>query len=109
VVDFAGQFVRLEVENAQLREAAKSSSDQLQEAKRLAADAQNENMNLKEELKTLKMKLKEERDLKLKAYAEADKKEGVLRESIESLPSKIPLLCFSSSFKIFIIMTYISH
>jgi hypothetical protein len=33
VIDFAGQFGWLEVENAQLREAAKSSSDQLQEAK----------------------------------------------------------------------------
>ncbi|KAK1614376.1 hypothetical protein QYE76_019893 [Lolium multiflorum] len=85
VIDFADQFGRLEVENAQLHEAAKSSYYQLQEAKRLAADAQNENMSLKEELKTMKKKLNEEQDLKLKAYAEADKKEGVLRESIESL------------------------
>jgi hypothetical protein len=39
-VDFANQFVRLEAENAQLREADKSSYDQLQEANKLAAEAQ---------------------------------------------------------------------
>jgi hypothetical protein len=75
----------------------------------LAADAQNENMSLKEKLETLKRKLKEEQDLKLKAYAEADKREGVLCESIESLRSKISLLRLPSSFNIFIMMTYISH
>jgi cell shape-determining protein MreC len=42
VVDFAEQFVRLEAENAQLRETAKSSTDQLQEANRLASEAQKE-------------------------------------------------------------------
>jgi predicted nucleic acid-binding Zn-ribbon protein len=100
VVDFTDQFVRLEVENAQLREAAKYSSDQLQQAKRLAADAQSENTSLKEDLKTLKKKLKEEQESRLKAYAEADKKEGTLRESIECLLSKISLLRFSSFFSI---------
>jgi cell shape-determining protein MreC len=40
VADFADQFVCLESENAQLREAAKSLSDQLQEANMLAAEAQ---------------------------------------------------------------------
>jgi predicted nucleic acid-binding Zn-ribbon protein len=103
VVDFVDQFVRLEVENAQLREAVKSSSDQLQQAKSLATDAQNENKGLKEELKTLKKKLKEEQELKLKAYAEADKKEGALRKSIECLLSKISSLCFSSFFCILLL------
>jgi chromosome segregation ATPase len=109
VVDFASQFVRLEAENAQLREAAKSSSDQLQQEKRLAADAQSENMSMKEELKTLKKKLKGEQESKLKAYVEADKKEGALRESIESLLSKIYSLCFSSSFNIINMMSYFSQ
>ncbi|KAK1604380.1 hypothetical protein QYE76_028053 [Lolium multiflorum] len=77
VVDFADQFVRLEVENAQLREGVKSSSDQLQQAKSLAADAQNENKIPKEELKTLKKKLKEEQESKLKAYAEADRRKAL--------------------------------
>jgi ABC-type enterochelin transport system substrate-binding protein len=60
VVDFVDQFVRMEAENAQLREAAKSSTDQLQEANRLAAEAQKENVSLNEELKQLKKKMKEE-------------------------------------------------
>jgi predicted nucleic acid-binding Zn-ribbon protein len=96
VVDFADQFVRLEVENAQIREAVKSLSDQLQQAKSLATDAQNENKGLKEELKTLKKKLKEEQESKLKADAEADKKEGALRKSLDCLLSKISSLRFSS-------------
>jgi uncharacterized protein with von Willebrand factor type A (vWA) domain len=85
---FADQFVRLEAENGQLSEAAKSSSDQLQQAKKLAAETQNENISLKDELKK---KLKEEQELKLKAYGEADKKEDALRKSIKSFLSKISL------------------
>ncbi|KAK1662604.1 hypothetical protein QYE76_050763 [Lolium multiflorum] len=86
VVDFADQFVRLEVENAQLCKAAKSSADQVQEANRLAAEARNENSSLKEELKQLKKKkMKEEQESRLKAFIEAGKKEGALRKSIESL------------------------
>jgi predicted nucleic acid-binding Zn-ribbon protein len=93
VVDFADQFVRLEAENAQLRNAAKSSADQVQEANMLIAEARNENVSLKEELRKLKRKMKEEQELKLKAYAEVDKKEGALRKSIESLLRKIfPML-----------------
>jgi cell shape-determining protein MreC len=46
VVDFADQFVRMEAENAQLREAAKSLTDQLQESNRLAAEAQKEKASL---------------------------------------------------------------
>jgi predicted nucleic acid-binding Zn-ribbon protein len=91
VVDFADKFVRLEAENAQLREAAKSSSDQVREANRLATETRNENASLKEELKKLKKKMKEEEESKLKAYAEADKKEGAIRKSIESLLGKTSL------------------
>jgi predicted nucleic acid-binding Zn-ribbon protein len=91
VVDFADQFVRLEAENARLREAAKSSSEQAQEGNRLAAEAWNEIASLKEELNKLKKKMKEEQESKLKAYAEADKKEGALCKSIKSLLSKISL------------------
>jgi predicted nucleic acid-binding Zn-ribbon protein len=84
-VGFADQFARLEAGNAQLREAAKSSFDQLQEANRLAAEAQKENTSLKEELKKLKKMIKEEEESKVKAYDQADKKEGALRKSIENL------------------------
>jgi predicted nucleic acid-binding Zn-ribbon protein len=98
VVDFADQFVRLEAENAQLRNAAKSSADQVQEANMLIAEARNENVSLKEELRKLKRKMKEEQELKLKAYAEVDKKEGALRKSIESLLSKVSSCLFISSF-----------
>jgi predicted nucleic acid-binding Zn-ribbon protein len=102
VVDFADQFVRLEAENVQLHKAAKSSADQVQEANKLAAEAQSENTSLKDELKKLKKKMKEEQESKLKAYAEADKKEGALRKSIESLLSKISPCSFTSPFlKIF--------
>jgi hypothetical protein len=66
----------------------------------LAADAQYENKGLKEELKTLKKKLKEEQESRLRAYVEADKKEGALRKSIQCLLSKISSLCFSSSYSI---------
>jgi hypothetical protein len=55
----------MEVENAQVREAAKSSTDQLQEENMLAAEAQKENASLKEELKQLKRKIKEEEQSKL--------------------------------------------
>jgi predicted nucleic acid-binding Zn-ribbon protein len=92
VVDFADQFIRLEAANAQLRDAAKSSSDQFQEANRLAAEARKENTSLKEELKKRKKNMKEEEEeSKLKAYAEADKKEGAIRKSIESLLGKTSL------------------
>ncbi|KAK1685578.1 hypothetical protein QYE76_046426 [Lolium multiflorum] len=84
VVDFAGQFVRLEAENTQLRKAAKTSADQVLEANRLASEAQSENTNLKDELKKLKKKMKEEQEVRHKAFVEADKKEGAVRESIEN-------------------------
>jgi hypothetical protein len=35
VVDFADQFIRMEVENTRLREAVKSSTDQLEKANKL--------------------------------------------------------------------------
>jgi regulator of replication initiation timing len=98
--------------NAQLREAAKSSSDQLQQVNRLAAEVWNENTSLKEELKKLKKKLKEEQESKLRVYAETDKKEGALRKSIESLLSKIYSPRFTSSFPydIFVVvMNYFSQ
>jgi uncharacterized coiled-coil protein SlyX len=76
VVDFADQFIRMEAENAQLREAAKSSTDQLQEANKLVAEAQKENAILKEELNLLKKKMKEEEQSKLKAHAQAIQEGG---------------------------------
>ncbi|KAK1628277.1 hypothetical protein QYE76_002592 [Lolium multiflorum] len=51
----------------------------------LVAEAQKENASLKEELKQLKKKMNEEEQSKLKAQAQAYKKEGALRNSIESL------------------------
>jgi hydroxymethylglutaryl-CoA reductase len=65
----------------------------LQEANRLVAETQKENMSLKEELKKLNKKMKDEEESKLKAYAQADKKEGSLRKSIESLLGKTSLPC----------------
>jgi hypothetical protein len=60
----------------------------------LATEAQKENASLKEELKQLKVKMKEEEQLKLKDQAQAYKKEGALRKSIESLLGKIPFCPF---------------
>ncbi|KAK1687153.1 hypothetical protein QYE76_048001 [Lolium multiflorum] len=85
VVDFAEQFTRLEVENAQLRKTVKSSADQVLEANRLATDAKNENALLKEELKKLKRQMKDEQNARHAASVATDKKEGVLRESIKDL------------------------
>ena len=76
MVDFADQFVRLEIENIQLRKAAKSLVDQVQEANRLEAEAPSENASLKEELKKVKKKMKEEKEARHEAFIEADKKEG---------------------------------
>ncbi|KAK1650649.1 hypothetical protein QYE76_068454 [Lolium multiflorum] len=85
VADFADQFTRLESENAQLRKAIKTSTDQVLEANRLTADAQNENILLKDELKKLKKKMKDEQEARREAAIVADEKEGALRESITNL------------------------
>ncbi|KAK1664455.1 hypothetical protein QYE76_052614 [Lolium multiflorum] len=85
VADFAEQFTRLESKNTQLRKTVKTSADQVLEAKKLATDAKNENVLLKEELKKLKRQMKDEQDAKRKAPSVANKKEGVLRESIMNL------------------------
>ncbi|KAK1678171.1 hypothetical protein QYE76_039019 [Lolium multiflorum] len=85
VVDFAEQFTRLESENAQLRKTVKTLADQVLEANRLATDAKNENNLLKDELKKLKRQMKDEQDARCEAATAADKKEGVLRESITNL------------------------
>ena len=96
VVDFADQFVRMEAENARLREVARTSTEQLEKANKLAVEAQEEAVSLKKELNLLKEKMKEEEHLKLEAHALADKKEGDLRKSIESLLGKfLRLLCLS--------------
>ncbi|KAK1608519.1 hypothetical protein QYE76_032192 [Lolium multiflorum] len=84
-VDAVVDFARLESENAQLRKTIKTSADQVLEANRLATDAKNENVLLKEELQKLKRQMKDEQDAKREAAAAADKKEGVLRESITNL------------------------
>jgi predicted nucleic acid-binding Zn-ribbon protein len=88
VADFADQFTRLELENAQLRKAIKISADQVLEANKLTADAQNENILLKDELKKLKKKMKDEQEARREAAIAGDEKEGALRESITNLPSK---------------------
>ncbi|KAK1617789.1 hypothetical protein QYE76_023306 [Lolium multiflorum] len=85
VVDFADQFVRMEVENAQLRQGAKYLIEQLEKANKLAVEAQKENASLQEALKLLKKKMKEEEQSKLENQRQAYKKEGALRKSIESL------------------------
>jgi hypothetical protein len=59
------------------------------EANRLAANANYENILLKDELKKLKQQLKDEQDARREAAAAIDKKEGVLRESITNLLSKV--------------------
>nr|XP_051212788.1 uncharacterized protein LOC127330703 isoform X2 [Lolium perenne] len=74
----------MEAENAHLREVAKSSTEQLEKANKLATEAQKEAASLKE-LNLLKEKMKEEEQLKFEAQAQADKKEGDLHKSIESL------------------------
>ena len=96
VVDFADQFVRMEAENARLREAAKSSTEKLEKANNLTAEAQKEATSLRKELNLLKERMKEEEQLRLEAHAQADKKEGDLRKSIESLLGNfLRLLCLS--------------
>ncbi|KAK1651180.1 hypothetical protein QYE76_068985 [Lolium multiflorum] len=72
-------------ENAQLREAAKSSSEQLEKANMLASDARREADKLKKELGQIKAKLKEEEEQKAEAQTQAKEKEGNLRKSIEAL------------------------
>jgi hypothetical protein len=39
VTDFAPQFIRLEAENAQLRESSRSSAEHLEKANKVVADA----------------------------------------------------------------------
>ena len=69
MVDFADQFIRMEAENARLREVAKSSTEQLEKTNKLATEAQREAANLKKELDLLKAKMKEEEQLKIEAQA----------------------------------------
>jgi hypothetical protein len=68
------------------------------EANRLAAEAPSKNACLKDELKKMKKKMKEEQEARHKAFIEVDEKEGALRESIESLLSKISSCLYASSF-----------
>ncbi len=95
VVDFAAQFIHLEAENARLREAAKSSTDQLAKANKLAAEAQEEAASLKKKLEQLKTKMEMEEQQKIAADAQAYKKEGALRKSIETLLGELLLLFYS--------------
>jgi hypothetical protein len=98
VVDLADQFIRMEAEYARLQEVAKSSTEQLAKANKLATEAQREAANLKKELDLLKAKMKEEEQLKIEAQAQADKKEGDLRKSVESLLGKLLQLLYLSIF-----------
>ncbi|KAM0920169.1 hypothetical protein ACQ4PT_007692 [Festuca glaucescens] len=85
VMDFAAQFIKLEAENAQLRESAKPSAEQLEKANRLAAEAWREADKLKKELGQVTAKLEEEERQKAEAQTQAEEKEGSLRKSIETL------------------------
>jgi predicted nucleic acid-binding Zn-ribbon protein len=74
----------------------------MQESNGLTTEARNKNASLKEDLKKLKNKMKEEQGSRHKAFIEAEKKEGALRKSIESLLSKISPCSYASPFlKIF--------
>ncbi|KAM0842398.1 hypothetical protein ACQ4PT_058389 [Festuca glaucescens] len=85
VTDFAAQFIRLEAENAQLREAAKSSAEKLEKANKLETDAWQEVEKLKKEPGQIKAKLEEEEKQKAEAQTQAEEKEGSLCKSIETL------------------------
>ena len=88
VADFATQFVKIEAENAQLREelaAARVSAEQLEKANKLAADARLRVDVLEKELGKLKAKLEKETKARDAAKASADKREDRLRKSVESL------------------------
>ena len=88
VSDFATHFVKMEAENAQLREeltAAKSSTEQVEAANRLVEEAWQKNEDLEKELAKVKAELEKEVKLKEKAKAQAEKREDQLRRSIESL------------------------
>ena len=88
VTNFAAQFVKLEAENAQLRQelaAAKSSAEQIETANKLATDAWQEAEDLKMELGQVKAMLEEEERLKEEAQSQAEKREDKLRKSIETL------------------------
>jgi chromosome segregation ATPase len=88
VADFAAQFIKLEAENAQLREAARSSADQLEKVNELATEAQREAKKLKKELGQVKAKLEAEERQRAEAQTQADEKEGNLCKYIETLLGK---------------------
>jgi hypothetical protein len=98
VADFANKFIRMEAENARLREVSKSSTEQLEKVNNLATEAKREAANLGKELDLLKTKMKEEEQLKIKAQAQADKKEGGLHKVIKSLLCKVLQLLYLSIF-----------
>jgi chromosome segregation ATPase len=98
VMDFANQFIRMEAQNVHLWEVVKSSTEQLENTNKLATEAQGEAADLKKELDLLKAKMKEEEQLKIEAQAQADKKEGDLRKSVESLLGKLLRLLYLSIF-----------
>jgi chromosome segregation ATPase len=84
VKEFVAHFISLEAKNAQLREAAKSSTDQLEKANKLATNARREVERLKKEPGQAKAKLEEENQ-RIEAQTQADEKEGSLRRSTETL------------------------
>jgi hypothetical protein len=64
----------------------------------LAAEAQGEAASLKKELDLLKAKMREEEQLNIEAQVQADKKEGDLCKSVESLIGKFLRLLYLSFF-----------
>lgn len=91
VSDFANQFVKLEAENARLREelsAARTSTEQVEAANKLAAEAWQRADDLEKELGEVKAKLEEEVKLKEEAQSMVEKREDRLRKSAESLLGK---------------------
>lgn len=91
VSDFANQFVKLEAENARLREelsAAGTSTEQVESANKLAAEARRRADDLEKELSEVKAKLEKEVKLREEAQSMARRREDRLRKSAESLLGK---------------------
>ena len=89
---FADQFVKMEAENAQLRQelaAAKSSAERVEAANRLTEEAWQKNDDLTKELAKVKAELEEEVKQKEAAKTLAEEREERLRRAVESLLGKL--------------------
>ena len=92
VSDFAGQFIKIEAENARLRKElaeSKSSAEQVFAANKLAEEAWQKNEDLGKELAQAKTDLEEATKLREQEKSSADKTAKRLRKAIESLLGKL--------------------